>query len=218
MHEGRISASHGLLASDVFFPGKQQNFIPKDSSQSGVFSQHSPPQILASPPPPNSHPTDSVLGAATGKKGSFELHLQGPREKERHPVWDFPGILGWMVKVYGSWQPATPTSNWPSLPRSDHGPLGPWTTLFRISFFLSIGNTFMWLKFPKDLKWSPLSSLVLTHILPCSLLKYTGSHFYPLFLSPLMQINANTWSFLPFISQKEACQSPCPALSCFHAF
>ena len=176
---------------------------------------------FSSPNPAPTHPIPTHLTQyweqPLGKRGSFELHLQGPREKERHPVWDFPGILGWMVKVYGSWQPATPTNNWTSLPRSDHGPLGPWTTLFRISFVLSIGNTFMWLKFPKDLKWSPLSSLVLTHILPCSLLNYTGSHFSPLFLSPLMQINANTWSFLPFLSQKEACQSPYPALSCFHA-
>lgn len=176
---------------------------------------------FSSPNPAPTHPIPTHLTQyweqPLGKRGSFELHLQGPREKERHPVWDFPGILGWMVKVYGSWQPATPTNNWTSLPRSDHGPLGPWTTLFRISFVLSIGNTFMWLKFPKDLKWSPLSSLVLTHILPCSLLKYTESHFSPLFLSPLMQINANTWSFIPFLSQKEACQSPYPALSCFHA-
>ena len=69
MHEGRISASHGLLASDVFFPGEQQNFIPKESSQSDMFSQHSPPQIL--PPPANFHPIVSVLEIATGKKGQL---------------------------------------------------------------------------------------------------------------------------------------------------
>lgn len=72
MHEGRISASHGLLASDAFFPGEQQNFIPKDSSESGVFSQHSPPHILHNHLlPRNSHPIVSVLGAATGKRGQL---------------------------------------------------------------------------------------------------------------------------------------------------
>ena len=102
MREGRISASHGLLASDAFFPREQQNFIPKDSSESGVFSQHSLPQILHPPPPVIPTQLSQYWEQPLGKRGSFELHLQGPREKERHPVWDFPGILGWMVKVYGS--------------------------------------------------------------------------------------------------------------------
>lgn len=82
MHEGRISASHGLLASDAFFPREQQNFIPKDSSESGVFSQHSPPQILH-PPPPQFPPNCLSTGSSHWEKGAaLSFTFRGQERKK----------------------------------------------------------------------------------------------------------------------------------------
>lgn len=109
MREGRISASHGLLASDAFFPREQQNFIPKDSSESGVFSQHSLPQILHPPPPVIPTQLSQYWEQPLGKRGSFELHLQGPRERKAPCLglpWD-PGMDGqglWVLTASHTYQ------------------------------------------------------------------------------------------------------------------
>ena len=113
MHEGRISASHGLLASDVFFPGKQQNFIPKDSSQSGVFSQHSPPQILASPHHPIPTQLTQYWEQPLGKRVALSFTFRGQERKKGT-------LYGTSLGSWDGWSRSMGLDSQPHLPVTGH--------------------------------------------------------------------------------------------------